>query len=182
MQDDGQGGDGDGHMQQGRRDGQPAVTPFMRLGLAAPAVSRGLETLGLLLDTLLIGGILGGDLGVTRRSWAHLIGGQGVKILLQALGLIEIPRVRGLVLLQHRLVLRDDGLVALGGFQAGADRRGHRQDGDGEGDLREQGILGLDRFGGAFGAFSRFGFLERRFAHGSTSFCSGPPAPPPDAR
>ena len=146
-----------------------SVAALVDLGLVAQSVALGLERLGLFLDIRLVGHVLVPDLAVVGRMGAALFGGQGIEVLLQALGLIEVPLIRSAVLLEHGVIFGDDGLVALRRLETGNDRRRHSQHRDGHGHLRDQRVFLLHPFFGGFRLFVGFHLLQWRIGHGSGS-------------
>src|SRR5665213_1220424 len=78
------------------------------------------------------------------------VSGDGIDVLLDALGFVEAPLVGGLVLIEHRPVGRDDGGGAFEGLKAGGQRRQHGQDGDGDRDQRDERVVGVRRVLGVF--------------------------------
>src|ERR1700749_4895559 len=89
-------------------------------------IALGLVLLGLGLDLVLIRALGLGDGRKLVGVWSALARAHRVDVLLQALGLVEIPLVGGLVLGQHRLVLLAHGPAA-GHFLQAADQGRQRR-------------------------------------------------------
>ncbi len=132
--DDGDGGDGDADLQQGRAEAEAVVARLVGSAFAQQGFALGLQLLGFLLHALGVVAFLLGDGGELDGVVAAGRGGDRIHVLLQALGLVEVPLVGGLVLGQHRLVGVDDGAAVLDGLQAAGHRGDHCQEGDGDRD------------------------------------------------
>jgi len=128
-------GERDGHLDQRHRLRPAMVNVHRLLGMHVGVLARLLELLGLLLDVLLLfavalgfGLVALGDVAARQRH------GELGQVLLVALGLVVVPLIRRLGLLdgrfvleEQRIVLRRAALVAEERAQRGQDRRRHRQ-------------------------------------------------------
>ncbi len=142
------------------------VTVFV-LRAHRPVMSAfGLQFLGLGLGFVLaLAFVLGlGPVGVGPGP--TVVGGEAVEVFLQAFRLEEIPLVGGLVLVQDRLVCRDDRATALVGFQASRHGRHHRQDSDGDRHPRDERVLLVRRVFGVLGVLVG---VQRDVRHGESS-------------
>src|SRR6202000_429240 len=111
---------------QRRGDGEAMVAMLVPVAQRQVGLALLLQRLGLVLGGALAGGFVRGLGLVAVGPWRTGVGGDGVHVLLQALGLGGVPLVGGPVLGQPRLVGLDDGAAALVGLQAARRRRQHR--------------------------------------------------------
>ncbi len=128
------------------------------------------KALGLGLDLVFLVAVVLGGLLVAIRIGSALVGGQGIQVLLDALGLEEGPLVRRLALSQHALVLFAERLAAGDGLQAAHQGRQHGQHGDGHRHPGHQLVAAVRRVLGVLGVLVVFQLFQRTVRHGAFSW------------